>query len=195
MQEWLLLVYKVPSEPTRYRANVWRKLKAVGAVYLQHAVAALPADAANERVLRGIVRDIRTMHGTAYLVRSTPVGDDTDLIDAFNAARAAEYREVLTRCLDFHAELARERQAGKFTYAELEENEADLHKLEVWLERLRARDRFGVPLGPEATQAIAACRDDLAAFTAAVYRAVDHGSVGATEDDPRDLRSKHDGPC
>ena len=135
MQEWLLLVYKVPPEPTRYRASVWRKLKAAGAVYLQHAVAALPADAANERVLRGLVGDIHAMHGTAYLVRSTPVGDDTGLIDAFNAAREAEYREVLTRCLDFHAELARERQAGKFTYAELEENEADLHKLEAWCVR------------------------------------------------------------
>ncbi len=183
MQEWLLLVYKVPPEPTRYRASVWRKLKAAGAVYLQNAVAALPADAANERVLRSIVRDIHAMHGTAYLVRSTPVGDDTGLIDAFNAAREAEYREVLARCLGFHAELAKERAAGKFTYAELEENEADLHKLEAWLERLRARDRFGVPLGSAAAQACVACRDDLAAFTAAVYHAVDHGSVGTTEDE------------
>ncbi|WP_279580643.1 hypothetical protein [Fodinicola feengrottensis] len=32
---WLLLVYKVPSEPTRLRATVWRRLKGMGAIYLQ----------------------------------------------------------------------------------------------------------------------------------------------------------------
>jgi len=32
---WLLLVYRVPSEPTRLRAAVWRRLKSLGAVYLQ----------------------------------------------------------------------------------------------------------------------------------------------------------------
>jgi hypothetical protein len=28
---WLLLVYRIPSEPTRLRATVWRRLKALGA--------------------------------------------------------------------------------------------------------------------------------------------------------------------
>ena len=41
---WFVLVYKLPSEPSRYRASVWRKLKAAGAVYLQNGVAALPED-------------------------------------------------------------------------------------------------------------------------------------------------------
>jgi DNA-binding transcriptional regulator PaaX len=43
-QRWFVLVYKLPSEPSRYRASVWRKLKAAGAVYLQNGVAALPND-------------------------------------------------------------------------------------------------------------------------------------------------------
>ncbi|CAN5802663.1 hypothetical protein BH20ACT11_BH20ACT11_01270 [soil metagenome] len=43
------MVYKLPSEPTRYRASVWRKLKGAGAVYLQNGVAALPADPVAER--------------------------------------------------------------------------------------------------------------------------------------------------
>jgi hypothetical protein len=33
---WFVLVYKLPPEPTRLRASVWRKLKAAGAVYLQN---------------------------------------------------------------------------------------------------------------------------------------------------------------
>ncbi len=30
------------AEPTRLRSTVWRRLKALGAVYLQNSVAALP---------------------------------------------------------------------------------------------------------------------------------------------------------
>jgi dsRNA-specific ribonuclease len=38
---WLLLVYKVPAEPARARAMIWRRLKALGAVYLQDGLAKL----------------------------------------------------------------------------------------------------------------------------------------------------------
>lgn len=43
---WLMLVYRVPSEPTRLRAAVWRRLRSLGAIYLQNsaAVAHVPAD-------------------------------------------------------------------------------------------------------------------------------------------------------
>jgi hypothetical protein len=40
---WLVLVYRVPSEPTRLRAAVWRRLKALGAVYLANSVAIMRA--------------------------------------------------------------------------------------------------------------------------------------------------------
>src|SRR5262249_30714465 len=39
---WLLLIYRVPPEPTRLRAAVWRRIKSLGAIYLQNSVAALP---------------------------------------------------------------------------------------------------------------------------------------------------------
>ena len=176
--EWFVLVYKLPSEPTRYRASVWRKLRAAGAVYLQSGVAALPADPGAERVMRGVVQEIRESEGTAYLVRGPLAGDDAALVEAFNAARDDEYREVLDRCRDFHAELEKEREAGKFTFAELEENEEDLAKLEAWFGKVRARDRFGAPLLGEAERAVEACREDLETFAESVYEAADHGSAG-----------------
>jgi len=177
MRDWFLLVYKVPSEPTRHRASIWRKLRAAGAIYLQDGVAALPVDAASERVMRGLAQEIRDARGTVYLAQSRLVGDDAELVAAFNLAREAEYREVLQRCREFHAELDRERAAGNLTFAELEENEEDLAKLEKWLSKIRPRDRFDAPLGAEAIQAVAACRTDLEAFAAAVYATVDHGSA------------------
>lgn len=177
MSGWLVLVYKVPAEPTRYRASVWRKLKAVGAIYLQNGVAALPASTGTERVLRGLVHEIAAIQGTAYLLHGTVLSDEGELRAVFTAARHQEYREVLGRCRDFHAELARERAAANLTFAALEENEDDIAKLAAWLAKVRARDPFGTPLREEAEQALAACRTDLEAFATSVYRAADHGSA------------------
>ncbi len=42
---WVLLVYKIPREPTASRATVWRKLKRLGALLLHDAVWVLPATA------------------------------------------------------------------------------------------------------------------------------------------------------
>jgi hypothetical protein len=181
MAEWLVLVYKLPAEPTRYRASVWRKLKAAGAIYLQNGVAALPQTASTERVMRGIVEEVRTMAGSAHLLESSPLIDELALRQAFMAARDEEYRELLGRCRDFHAELEKERAATNFTFAELEENEEDLAKLEAWLLKIATRDHFGAPLRTEAEQGLAGCRDDLQAFAESVYRAVDHGSAAGGE--------------
>jgi hypothetical protein len=176
-RHWFVLIYKLPPEPTRYRASVWRKLRAAGAVYLQNGVAVLPADSGSERVMRGVSQQIRDSEGVAHLVHGAMVGDDATLLEAFNAARDDEYREVLEGCRDFHAELQKERDAEKYTFAELEENEQDLAKLEAWIGKVHARDRFGAPLAQEAKRALEACREDLEAFVGSVYEVADHGSA------------------
>jgi hypothetical protein len=176
-RHWFVLIYKLPPVPTRYRASVWRKLRAAGAVYLQNGVAVLPADSGSERVMRGVSQEIRDSEGVVHLVHGPMVGEDAALLEAFNAARDDEYREVLERCRDFHAELQKEREAKKFTFAELEENEEDLAKLEAWMGKVHARDRFGAPLAQEAKRALEACREDLEAFVESVYEAADHGSA------------------
>jgi hypothetical protein len=175
---WFVLIYKLPPEPTRYRASVWRKLRAAGAVYLQNGVAVLPADPASERVMRGVAQEIRDSEGVAYLVHGPMVGDDATLLEAFNAARDDEYLEVLEGCRGFHAELQKKRDAEKFTFAELEQNEDDLAKLEARMGKIYARDRFGAPLAQEASRALEACREDLHAFAGSVYEAADDGSAG-----------------
>jgi hypothetical protein len=176
-RNWFVLVYKLPPEPTRYRASVWRKLRAAGAVYLQNGVAVLPVDSGSERVMRGLVQEVREAGGISHLFQGPLAGDQETLVEAFNAARDDEYAEVLDRCRDFHAELEKERAAGKFTFAELEENEEDLAKLEAWFGKIDGRDRFGAPLASEAKRTIAGCQEDLEAFAASVYEAADHGSA------------------
>ncbi|MGH2561215.1 MAG: Chromate resistance protein ChrB, partial [Thermomicrobiales bacterium] len=39
---WALLIYVLPSHPSRLRAAVWRDVKRAGAVYLRDGACALP---------------------------------------------------------------------------------------------------------------------------------------------------------
>ena len=168
-QGWLLLIYRVPPEPTRLRAAVWRRIKSLGAIYLQNSVAALPANTATERSLRKLRREILDMNGTAVLLRSTVLSGEQDVRNAFQAARNDEYEEIVDRCEDFLQQVQKEYTANHFTYAELEENEVDVVKLRNWLAKIVERDAFGADGRPAAEKALAECEQSLEAYAARVF--------------------------
>ena len=166
---WLLLVYRVPSEPTRLRAAVWRRLKSLGAIYLQNSAAALPASAAAERALRKLRREILDMSGTAVLLSCTVLAGEQGVLAAFAAARDDEYAEIVDKCDDFLEQVRKEYVAEHFTYAELEENEVDLVKLRTWFAKVAERDVFGASGRQAAEQAIAGCEQTLEDYAARVF--------------------------
>jgi DNA-binding transcriptional regulator PaaX len=51
---WTLLIYTIPSQPTRLRAAIWRELKKLGAVYLRDGVCVLPAGEATSGALAAV---------------------------------------------------------------------------------------------------------------------------------------------
>ncbi len=167
--EWLLLVYRVPSEPTRLRAAVWRRLKSLGAVYLQNSAAALPSSESAERALRRLRREIVEMNGSAVLLSCSALVGEQDIAALFLAARDSEYEEILDKCRDFHAGLDKEYAAEHFTYGELEENEVELVKLRNWFAKVQTRDVFGAPAGSTASDALDGCEQALEAYAARVY--------------------------
>lgn len=168
---WLLLAYRIPSEPSRLRAAVWRKLKALGAIYLQNSVAALPEDPASERALRALRAEIGQLGGTAQLLRAAPLAGGADLVVAYNAARDEEYTEIVGRCRDFLAEIVKETADRHFTYGELEENDEDLTKLRGWFDKVASRDRLGASGRDTAAKALTDCAQSLDTFAEAVYSA------------------------
>jgi len=92
------------------------------------------------------------------------------LIEApFNQARDAEYVEVIENVERFEDEIARESQRGKYTFAELEDSEADWEKIERWLARIDVRDFFTAPVRTGVTAALERGRARLEQFAAAVY--------------------------
>jgi len=172
---WLLLVYRVPSEPTRLRATVWRRLKSLGAVYVQNSVAALPPTDGAERALRRLRREILEMNGSAVLLSCSALAGEQDMVALFQAARDDEYDEILDKCHDFHAGLDKEYAANHFTYGELEENEVELVKLKNWYAKVAARDVFGAPKRAAAVEALDACEQALERYAARVYAEQDEG--------------------
>lgn len=169
---WLVLAYRIPSEPSRLRSGVWRRLKALGAIYVQNSVAALPDDPAAERALRALRSEIAQMEGgSAQLLRADALVGAGDLVAAYNTARDEEYAEIVDRCQDFLAEIEHETTTQHFTYGELEENDEDLTKLRTWYDKVAARDRFGAHGRTPADEAIQRCSQALEGFAEAVYAA------------------------
>lgn len=170
---WLMLVYRVPREPTRLRASVWRRLKSIGAVYLQNSIAVLPDSSSHERSLRSLRKDIGELGGTAQLMRCDVLVGAGDVIATYNAARDEEYEEIIDRCRGFRAEIEKETAAEKFTYAELEENDEDLTKLRGWFEKVRLRDSLGADRRAAAEEVLRDCAAMLDVFADQVYLAED----------------------
>jgi hypothetical protein len=166
---WLLLIYRVPPEPTRLRSTVWRRIKSLGAIYLQNSVAALPASTANERALRKLRREITDMSGTAMLMACSVLAGEAEVRASFQAARNDEYEEIVDKCEDFLRQVQKEYDENHFTYAELEENEVDLVKLKNWFAKIIERDVFGASGRAACEQILEKCEQSLEAYAARVY--------------------------
>jgi hypothetical protein len=105
---WLLLVYKVPSEPTARRVYVWRKLKRLGAVLLHDAVWVLPATPRTHEQLQWLAAEIGELGGEAMLWESHEVlpGQSEALVRQFIGQVEAAYAEILADLRHADADLA-----------------------------------------------------------------------------------------
>jgi hypothetical protein len=163
---WLLISVSTAGAPGALRVQVWRKLRSLGALYLQQSVCLLPEREETSRQVRRLLDRVRQHGGAARSLRVTfpDPAEQQQVIGEFNAARDAEYTEVLDRLPAFREELALERARGRATYAEVEESEADLARFHSWLAKIGARDYFAAPNGPTARSAVQDAAADLAAF-------------------------------
>lgn len=170
---WLLVSVSTAGAAGTLRVQVWRKLRSLGALYVQQSVCLLPDLPGVAREVRRLAARVRQQGGTARVLHIAVTGaaEQAQLAAELNAARDAEYAEVLERLPQFHAELNKERARGRVTYAEVEECEADLARFRSWLAKITARDYFGAPGGPPAREAVEAAAADLAAFEQAALSA------------------------
>ncbi len=139
MKQWLMLVYKIPREPTAGRVYVWRKLQQLGAVLLQDAVWVLPYTSRTQHQFQWLATEIEEIGGEATLWRSEFAldGQEEGLVQRFEAEVNETYRQILKA---------------------LKGRKANLPALARQYQQAQARDYFHSELGKQVRQTLLAAR-------------------------------------
>jgi DNA-binding transcriptional regulator PaaX len=139
---WVLLVYKIPREPTSSRATVWRKLKRLGALLLHDAVWVLPATSWTREQFQWLAVEIGELSGEAHLWESRLLlnGQSDALVQQFQARVETAYQEILH---------------------ELEQGDADLVVLSRKYQQVRAQDYFHTEMGTHVREQLMSARGGL----------------------------------
>lgn len=170
-RQWLLLLMQLPTSASTARVALWRRLRAAGATSVEHGAWMLPFAEAHRNLFAELAESIAGHGGSAAIFEADAIGGDAAMIARFAEDRAREYEEFATRSQGLLDEIGKEVAAQKFTFAELEEIEDDLKKLENWLAKILARDFFTGEGLERARQQLATCREAVAGFAARVYEA------------------------
>ena len=168
---WLVFFPQTPATPSSLRVLVWRRLQQTGALNLQGGAWMLPCVKEQERVILTLLREMEQQGGSGFFLEAKAPNEviQAGLIERFQDERAKEYQEFSERCQQFLAEVEKETQAHKFTFAELEENEQDMLKLTRWLRKIQQRDFFVSFSSQRAQECLTQCRLALQTFTTSVY--------------------------
>jgi hypothetical protein len=168
--KWLVLAYTLPPEPSRKRVSAWRRLRKVGAVYLEEGIWFLPAAAGEDR-LAEVVADIESEGGTAWSFEADEMSDDRAALLAlrYNSVRTEEYEEVNGHCRRFLAHVERVTAAGDYRLAKLDELEQDLEKRARLLTEVEERDVLHSPGHEPAETMVHECRRALELYAEAVF--------------------------
>jgi DNA-binding transcriptional regulator PaaX len=97
LSKWLLLVYKIPREPSLHRVSIWRKLKQLGAILLHDAVWVLPETAQTREHFQWLASEIVELGGEATVFVSELDGERQSavLMKEFSAKVDDAYKEII----------------------------------------------------------------------------------------------------
>jgi hypothetical protein len=172
-ERWLLVAVSTAGTPDSLRVTVWRRLRGLGALYVQQSVCLLPDRPHVARAVAQLAVKVRADGGSARVLhlRVDQPDEQAQLVEEMRAAIDAEYGEVLDRLPEFFTELDTETARGRVTFAEVEESEADLARFKAWLTKITARDYFAAPLGERVRAELDRAGRALAGFEAAALAA------------------------
>jgi hypothetical protein len=174
---WVVLLARVPAEPSRHRVAIWRELRRLGAVAIGQSVWALPDHPAATSGLERIAELVARGAGELTVLEAT--GRDQAsrqrLERLYAEARAAEWTEFRAECARYLAEIDKELGKGKLTVAELEEEEQSMERLRRWHRALRTRDVLATAAAHAADQDLKACAAKLEDYTTRVFQALNEG--------------------
>jgi len=119
--------------------------------------------------------DIAEAKGECVILETVALDkvQEDKVIARFRADRGEAYEEFIDKCDDFGREVAKEVTAQHFTYAELEENDVDLKKLQGWLAKIEKLDFYGAERAAEARTRLEGCQANLDDYARRVFDAHD----------------------
>src|SRR5437016_12914268 len=93
---WIVLVYRLPAQPSRHRVGVWRELRRIGALPIQQSIYILPEGKENLEALARVASIVEGVGGESYLLKAAPLdqGTASRLEAAQLQAVDEEYQEV-----------------------------------------------------------------------------------------------------
>lgn len=170
--KWLVINYNLPTEPSRHRVAIWRGLKKMGAVNIQQSMWILPNNEENYLALQKISQDIESNNGESLLMESVFFEENHEerVIALFNSIRDQEYLEFTRECDKYLKEIEKEIAKEKFTFSELEEEEAEFEKLFSWYKKIEARDTFNSPCKNEAMEILDKIKNAYENYSDMVYQ-------------------------
>jgi DNA-binding transcriptional regulator PaaX len=97
LNQWLLLIYKIPREPTVHRVSIWRKLKQLGAMLLHDAVWVLPATPHTREQFQWLAAEIGELGGeaTIWTSETTEENQRARLVKEFSTTVDDAYKEII----------------------------------------------------------------------------------------------------
>jgi hypothetical protein len=154
-ETWLLLIHQVPNSPAYLRVKMWRRLQKIGAVAVKNAVYVLPRSDQSLEDFHWVAREIMEAGGDASVCEATFVEGITneELAGLFQAAREADYRELLDQIKEANQEL---RAAEKTSDAWATDMAGRMTRLRQRLAEIQGIDFFECPAGKDAEAMIAA---------------------------------------
>jgi hypothetical protein len=172
--QWVVVVVRLPTGPSRHRVAIWRELRRVGAVSLGSGTWAVPSTGAFLPAVDRVETMVLDADGDCLVFDAHARGETSAarLERMFNEAREAEWVEFRSECDKFVGEIAKEQRIGKLTLAELDEEEHSLERLRRWWRDLKARDAFGLTAADEAEVTLKTCNEVLEDYAEQVYAAV-----------------------
>ena len=99
MNNWLLLTYKLPTEPSSRRVYIRRKLKRLGSLTIFDAVWVLPDTSRTHEQFQWLAAEIQELGGEAmfWKAQSKLAGQEETLIDQFQMQVEKTYQALLER--------------------------------------------------------------------------------------------------